>query len=136
MTCRVASCGYEFCWVCMGDWASHGSATGGHYKCNKYDEQISKDVKLQKAERTREEAKNELAKYMFYYERYANHDKAAKHARTLLPIIKSKIELLNSLKSYPHSELEFLIDACNEVIRCRQVLKWTYAYGYYCINKN
>jgi len=29
MTC--AQCRHEFCWICMGDWKMHGSATGGYY---------------------------------------------------------------------------------------------------------
>lgn len=38
MTCRTqAGCGYEFCWLCLGDWKEHGSATGGYYACNKYE---------------------------------------------------------------------------------------------------
>lgn len=56
---------------------------------------------------------------MFYFERYNNHDKSEKHARTLKPVIKTKIELLHSLKKYPLAELEFLEEAINEVIRCR-----------------
>ena len=35
MSC--SQCKYEFCWMCMGDWAEHGATTGGYYKCNKYD---------------------------------------------------------------------------------------------------
>ena len=46
MTCRVSSCNYQFCWVCLGDWAAHGSATGGHYKCNKYEEMVKSDKNL------------------------------------------------------------------------------------------
>lgn len=71
---------------------------------------------------------------MFYFERYNNHDKAEKHARNLKPIIKAKIELLHDIKKYPLSELEFLEEAINEVIRCRQVLKYTYVFGYYLVN--
>jgi ariadne-1 len=37
MTCSLASCAYEFCWLCRGPWSEHGSATGGYYQCNKYD---------------------------------------------------------------------------------------------------
>ena len=33
--------------------------------------------------------------------------------------------------AYPPSELKFLSEALEAVIYCRQVLKWTYAYGYY-----
>ena len=85
-------------------------------------------------EKKRTDAKHELDKYMFYFERYNNHDKSEKHARTLRPIIRTKIELLHSVKKYPMNELEFLEEAINEVVRCRQVLKYTYVYGYYLNN--
>jgi ariadne-1 len=73
---------------------------------------------------------------MFYFERFINHDKAEKQAISLRPVISAKIELLQKLKNFPIGELTFLQDACDEVIRTRQVLKWTYAYGFYCINAN
>jgi len=38
---------------------------------------------------------------MFYFERYNNHDKAEKHARSLRPVIKTKIVLLHDIKKYP-----------------------------------
>lgn len=28
MTCRKAGCGYEFCWLCMGDYRNHSAETG------------------------------------------------------------------------------------------------------------
>ena len=71
---------------------------------------------------------------MFYFERYNNHDKSEKHARALRPIIKSKIELLHAVKKYPMSELEFLQMAVDEVIKCRQVLKWTYVFAFYLLD--
>merc|ERR1712187_861963 len=37
MTCRHPNCGYEFCWMCGADWKTHGSGTGGYYKCNIYE---------------------------------------------------------------------------------------------------
>jgi len=72
---------------------------------------------------------------MFYFERYNNHDKAEKHARTLRPVIKAKINLLHDIKKYPLKELEFLEEAVNEVVKCRQVLKFTYVYGFYVKNE-
>lgn len=48
--------------------------------------------------------------------------------------MKTKIELLQNVKHYPLAELEFLEEAINEVIRCRQVLKYTYVYGYFLQN--
>jgi hypothetical protein len=49
------------------------------------------DTKISAEEKKRNEAKTELDKYMFYFERFNNHDKAEKHARTLKPVIKAKI---------------------------------------------
>ncbi|KAI3976010.1 hypothetical protein MKX01_016693 [Papaver californicum] len=34
MTCR---CRFEFCWLCLGDWKTHGNPTGGFYACNVYE---------------------------------------------------------------------------------------------------
>jgi hypothetical protein len=42
---------------------------------------------------------------MFYFERFNNHDKAEKHARTLKPVIRAKIQLLHDIKKYPVAEL-------------------------------
>jgi len=89
------------------------------------------DTNILNEENKRSSAKNELDKYMFYFERYNNHDKAEKHARTLKPVIKAKIQLLHDIKKYPLQELEFLDEAIAEVIRCRQVLKYTYVYGFF-----
>lgn len=130
MTCR--GCHYEFCWVCTGCWKDHGSSTGGYYKCNIFEEKLKSDKNLADAEKQRNLHKSALARYTHYYERYANHDKSVKFAKNLLPTIQQKIELLNTVKNYPVAELTFLIDACQEVIKCSRVLKWTYAYGYYC----
>jgi ariadne-1 len=77
------------------------------------------DKAITTEERRIKEAKSELDKYMFYFERFNNHDKAEKHARTLRPVIRAKISLLHDIKKYPLQELEFLEEAVNEVIRCR-----------------
>ena len=90
MNCKL--CTFEFCWLCLGDWKEHGQKTGGYYNCNKYEDLKTKgDVKITNEEQKRNQAKSELDKYMFYFERYNNHDKAEKHARTLRPVIKTKI---------------------------------------------
>jgi hypothetical protein len=52
------------------------------------------DNKVVKEETKRVAAKTELDRYMFYFERYNNHDKSEKHARNLKPVIKVKIDLL------------------------------------------
>lgn len=129
MTCKM--CHHEFCWLCLGNWKEHGSATGGYYQCNKYEEMKKSGGSVVDADKKRQEAQNELSRYMFYFERFINHEKAQKHAKTLKPVIQQKIQLLNQIKKYPVQELEFLEEAIHEIIRCRQVLKFTYVYGYY-----
>lgn len=98
MTCM--QCRFEFCWICLGNWKEHGSATGGYYKCNKFEELKNNDVYKKDLKKV-EDAKHELARYMFYFERYDNHRKAEKHARNLMPNIEQKIKLLHDLKQYP-----------------------------------
>lgn len=93
MTCKM--CTHEFCWLCLGTWKEHGSATGGYYQCNKYDE-LKKlgGGSIVDADKKRETAQNELSRYMFYFERYINHEKAQKQAKALKPVIQQKIALL------------------------------------------
>lgn len=92
MNCKI--CGADFCWMCLGPWKDHNQASGGYYKCNKFEDKESKDPKVKE----REAAKAELTKYIFYFERYDNHNKSEKLARELRPVINNKIEMLHKLK--------------------------------------
>ena len=133
MTCRreVGGCGHEFCWICMGDWSTHGSATGGYYQCNVYEEKKKNNSKFAAEEAGRENAKNELARYSWHFTRFNNHERAAKFGVRDLPKIQNSMEVLHSAMGYPPSELVFLENGLKAVIKCREILKWTYAYGYY-----
>ena len=134
MTCRkeVAGCGHEFCWMCLGPWTEHNSNTGGYYKCNKYDQEMQSDgSSLKKEESKRSQAKTELEKYMFYFERYNNHHKAQKLALAQLPEAEAKMQRLHDLKQYPIGEVEFLKEGALQVIHCRRALKSSYVFGYY-----
>lgn len=115
MTCQM--CKYEFCWLCMGNWSDHGNATGGYYKCNKYEEMKNTKNDLTDLEDKRVKAQHELKKYMFFYERYSNHVRAGTHAQEMKPKIGMLIEKLNQEKFYPIAELLFLKEALDEVIR-------------------
>ena len=64
------------------------------------------------------DAKNELEKYVWHYERYQNHLNANKHALKSVPKFEEIIDRLNSEKGYPISELEFLKEGLSEVIKC------------------
>lgn len=80
MTCRPPNgCGYEFCWLCLGEWKTHGEKTGGYYKCNKYEDMSQNEKDNKKKEFDKE--KSQLEKYIFYFERYNNNNKAEKQAK-------------------------------------------------------
>ena len=135
MTCL--QCRHEFCWVCMGDWKEHGTATGGYYKCNVYEKKKSENKAFSEEEKKREDARHELERYTFYFQRYDGHDKAGVYAQKLKPSLDHKIEMLVEIKNYSPAELKFLSEGCAIVIQSRNVLKCSYAYAYYnTIGKN
>jgi hypothetical protein len=39
ITCK---CGHQWCFMCKADWSTHGSATGGYFRCNIYEASKSK----------------------------------------------------------------------------------------------
>ena len=63
---------------------------------------------LKNHENERKDARSELSRYLYYFERFNNHEKSEKLARNLKTVIQQKIELLHQKKHYPIQELEFL----------------------------
>ena len=126
MTCQ--RCKFEFCWICMGDWNDHGSNTGGYYKCNKYDTSSNNSEDQSDAAK----AKRELDRYLHFYKRYHAHDEAQKFAKKHLKETEARMVLLQeSSENAKWSDVEFLKTANEQLVECRRVLKYTYAFGYY-----
>ena len=50
---------------------------------------------------------------------------------TLDKVINDKLEDLSEITATPTSQLKFVSDAWAQVVDCRRMLKWTYAFGYY-----
>ena len=138
MSCRkqTGGCGHEFCWLCLGDWKEHGANTGGYYNCNKYENVKKKDKKLAASEARREAAKHELDRYMHYFERYNNHNRARKYADKTLEEIKRKRAELHDKKGFRIEETDFMLEAAKCIIDSRRVLEWTYVFGYYLENES
>ncbi|KAH0724216.1 hypothetical protein KY284_000081 [Solanum tuberosum] len=112
MTCR---CGYQFCWLCFKEWGVCAS------RCNRYEEK--KEVT---------EAKKNIQRYTHYYERWLSNGKSKEKALNDLKKMKDEgLKKLSDDNSILEKELEFIIEAWEQIVECRRVLKWTYAYGFY-----
>ncbi|KAK9138834.1 hypothetical protein Sjap_009428 [Stephania japonica] len=130
ITC-TPPCKYEFCWLCLGSWSDHGERTGGFYACNRYETAKQEGV-YDETEKRREMAKNSLERYTHYYERWATNQSSRQKAIADLQQMQAvHIERLSDKQCQPESQLKFITEAWLQIIECRRVLKWTYAYGYY-----
>lgn len=126
MRCKPP-CGQNFCWLCLGQLGC---------KCNGYNRAVTQNVKEEnESERERKRLKMSLERYNHYYVRWANNQ--ASKQKAVESLHKAQTEHIVNLasKSIPlitkPNDLEFIIEAWNQIIECRQVIKWTYAYGYY-----
>ena len=54
-------CKHDFCWMCLGDWKTHGSE---YYRCSRYEENPNVANESSHAR-----AKEALKKYLHYFER-------------------------------------------------------------------
>ncbi|KAI5390687.1 probable E3 ubiquitin-protein ligase ARI7 [Lathyrus oleraceus] len=130
ITC-TPPCKFEFCWLCLGAWSDHGERTGGFYACNRYEAAKQEGV-YDDTERRREMAKNSLERYTHYYERWASNQSSRQKALADLHQMQTvHIEKLSDTQCQPESQLKFITEAWLQIVECRRVLKWTYAYGYY-----
>ncbi|WOG86986.1 hypothetical protein DCAR_0206205 [Daucus carota subsp. sativus] len=130
MTC-TPPCKFEFCWLCLGVWAEHGERTGGFYACNRY-EAAKQEGAYDESEKRREMAKNSLERYTHYYERWATNQSSRQKAVADLHQMQTvHLEKLSEKHKVPESQLKFVVEAWSQIVECRRVLKWTYAYGFY-----
>ena len=126
MTCRkeAGGCGYEFCWICLGEWKPHGTSW---YECKKYTpSELDKNK-----EKIRNNMKLELERFANYYESFQEEEKSIKYALKLSDKIDNYKKQLETFKNQPHTEVQFLDEALRTVIECHQILRNTYIFGYY-----
>mmetsp|Transcript_27496 Transcript_27496/g.74770 ORF Transcript_27496/g.74770 Transcript_27496/m.74770 type:complete len:621 (-) Transcript_27496:822-2684(-) len=138
----TCSCKFEFCWMCMRDWKTHGSETGGYYQCNIYVAGDAVDVKgVQAGERERLRQAEEMRRYTFYFERYRQHKEGVKSAPHLMEAAQNNIRILvegvsayrtqHSMSNLDPTYFQFILDMVDLVERCRRVLAWTYVFAYF-----
>eukprot|EP01113_Clastostelium_recurvatum_P031097 TRINITY_DN3851_c0_g1_i1.p1 TRINITY_DN3851_c0_g1~~TRINITY_DN3851_c0_g1_i1.p1 ORF type:complete len:806 (-),score=211.65 TRINITY_DN3851_c0_g1_i1:218-2338(-) len=127
MTCRKeqGGCGGEWCWMCRGDWRTHGAHTGGFYSCNKYDESVAVEADTQA-----EKLRTQQSRFLHYFNRFFNHDMLMKQAVRVRDSGDLEAKML-SFRDETSRSPDFLMEAIELLIECRRILKYTYTLGYY-----
>lgn len=131
MTCRSAlGCGHEFCWLCLGDWSTHGQKTGGFYKCTIYEER-KKTGKPNDDEKEREEMKNELERYSFHLRMYDDCIKGSFFACKQIPIFNQKVLDRGRRGCLKNANWSFVTKAMKEVALNKRMCGFIYVMLYY-----
>ena len=130
MTCY--KCEHEFCWMCLGRWLFHGSLTGGYFECNQFIMKKLANRKLELAKcKAKKEAKKKHGRYFKHvYDRYKSHVQSLEYELTILEKAGDKMSELRALAS-SEPDVTFFEDAIRELLKCRYVLKASYALSYY-----
>ncbi|MED6109594.1 hypothetical protein PIB30_035086 [Stylosanthes scabra] len=121
MTCTV--CFYQFCWLCLSDW--HLCSRNG---CNRFPTQDTERSIMNNAD-----ASLDLQRYTHYYERWFTNEFSRKRCTEIMEkhLNDDKIRMMCNEFEKDKEDFDFLKKAWEEVTRCRNILKWTYAYGYF-----
>lgn len=128
---RCKQCKHEFCWLCMSNWRLHRS-------CNNFEgEGKDSDSKVNRA-------KAELERYLHCYDRFQNHSRGHKFARSdlgkvnkiqddygLEEIKKTEQERKHSVDKIDFEFWDKLKQALRQLVECRRVLKYTYVVAYF-----
>lgn len=128
VTCH---CSFSFCWNCLEE--SHCPV-----KCETAAEWMLENSSEQNVEQERgveKRAKRCYMRYFHYYKRWvANHKSREKALATLYEMKTRKLERLGKIRKehgLKTREFGFIAEAWEQIVECRGVLKWSYAYGYY-----
>jgi ariadne-2 len=117
------SCKHDFCWMCLGDWKTHGSE---YYECSRYKE--NPNIVNESAHAQAREA---LKKYLFYYERWDNHSRSLRLEEQTLQRIKQRIYEKVMENKGTWIDWQYLLDAASLLAKCRYTLQYTYPYAYF-----
>ena len=123
MTCRSIKCKYEFCWVCLESWSTHGTS---YYNCNLYNENKAKTIKDGQSDQ-----RKALERFMFYWTRFMNHKQSLKFENELKSTVKTKMAQLQDKLQMAWVEVQFMEQAVQVLCECRQTLMFTYVFAYY-----
>lgn len=134
---KCSKCKYDYCWVCLEGWKKHSSATGGYFRCNRFDAVQRAEAKanmlINEAEKHNKEMQ-ELKRFITYYTKYKAHEISYKCEESFMKGIDKKLEsLCDTLKKHKISEMDmgFFEEATCELLCARRTLYASYAYGYF-----
>lgn len=116
-------CKLDFCWMCLGDWRTHGSE---YYECSRYKE--NPNIANESAHAQAREA---LKKYLFYFERWENHAKSLRLEEQTLQKIRDRINEKVMANEGTWIDWQYLQNAAFLLAKCRYTLQYTYPYAYY-----
>jgi len=117
------NCKHDFCWMCLGDWRTHGSE---YYECSRYKE--NPNIANESAHAQAREA---LKKYLHYFERWENHSRSIKLEAVTFETIKNRITEKVMSAQGTWIDWQYLFDAAKLLAKCRYTLQYTYPYAYY-----
>ncbi|KAJ8942883.1 hypothetical protein NQ314_009900 [Rhamnusium bicolor] len=129
-----------FCWVCQESWKRHSSATGGYFRCNRFEAVHKADEKqgsLITEAMDRNNQMQEMSRFLHFYTRFRNHENSQKLEEPLLTSVKQKMDVLasslglNSGEDAGEKGTKFIEDGVRELLKARRVLCGSYVYGYY-----
>eukprot|EP01107_Rhizomastix_libera_P012630 TRINITY_DN3211_c0_g1_i1.p1 TRINITY_DN3211_c0_g1~~TRINITY_DN3211_c0_g1_i1.p1 ORF type:complete len:547 (+),score=126.21 TRINITY_DN3211_c0_g1_i1:52-1692(+) len=129
MTCK---CGYEFCWLCRGDWKAHGSHSGGFYSCNKYEASEAKKVDDIAAKE-----REDLKRYEHHFTRFFNYERDLKITDKKRADAKQKMEefRLEGVNDPSSSRYgmnpSFILEGVELELQCRHLLMYSYIIAYF-----
>jgi len=93
--------------MCLKPWRSHS----GYYNCSKYEED-GEPTEVNKARKA-------LEKYLFYYQRWANHDQSLRLEETTKRRIQDRIEEKVTAGCGTWIDWQYLIDAVSLLRKVR-----------------
>ncbi|XP_022915198.1 ankyrin repeat and IBR domain-containing protein 1-like isoform X2 [Onthophagus taurus] len=138
---KCSKCKFDFCWVCQESWKRHSSATGGYFRCNRF-EAVSKADEKQGSLISEALDKNnqlqESSRFLHFFTRYKNHENSQKLEEPLLNGVRQKMQILANSLGLKGTDAEssekgtkFIEDGVRELLKARRVLCGSYVYGYY-----
>ena len=99
-TSRIACrhCNHQFCWVCRASWDSHGYK---NKSCNAFEEPKKTDGETA--------AKINLQRWLFYFDRWNNHELSAKLDERLFERAEEKIKEVQDASGLSWMEVRALL---------------------------